>query len=717
MATTPSQGHRDVLSNTLTREAPSSPACPTASAACPVVTCLQRLLVAGPPQAHAYVVLSLAEQLMTLLIEDAPVDVFETILAEAAQAAGDEAELAAVRRQIDVSIRLRALLERYKRRTGVLAALYETAGDLASLRDVEKVLHAIVRRSRQLLQTDVAYLMLIDEERGDTYMRVTDGTVTPDFLYIRLALGVGLGGVVAQTAEPHWTDNYLEDKRYLHVIDEIVDEERLIAILGVPLKVGRRLMGVLFAADRHPRSFAQEEVSLLSSLGAHAAIAIENASLLHETQVAVTRLTEAKGLIEEHSEALERASVMHERLTNLVLAGGDASELACTVAGALRGALLVLGADGRVTARAGTDDDPALDSLTAVDVPDSLPNHDPARAELRQLVARLVREAAASRRSTQAPTGAALARVAPVIAGADHLGSLLFVGPELGEADTRALERAATVTALLWLNQRARDEAENRVRGELLAELLRAPVGDAEAVRRRAELVGVDLGCPLTVMVAVTDGPAVPARVQSEAMLIARDGRGLVTTYGGSVVLLLPGQDEEHLSSASARRLNDVSRTHVTVGAVGPIHELAQLPDAERQARRCAKALVLLGREGQSCTPRQLGVYGLLLSEAGREQVQDFLSTALGPLERYDAQRGTALIQTIDRYFEHDGHVAHAAKSLFVHPNTLYQRLERVDGILGEGWRHGDRALEVRLALRLRRLGSSACSPVDRHDM
>ncbi len=108
---------------------------------------------------HHEGVRSLAEQLMVLLLEDAPIVVFEKALADAAQAADPRngVESAEVRRQIDVAIRLKTLLERYKRRAGELSSLYETAGDLSSLRDLEKVLHAIVRRSRQLLQTDLAY--------------------------------------------------------------------------------------------------------------------------------------------------------------------------------------------------------------------------------------------------------------------------------------------------------------------------------------------------------------------------------------------------------------------------------------------------------------------------------------------------------------------------------------------------------------------------------
>ncbi len=650
---------------------------------------------------------------MTLLLDDVPIDVFEKALADAAQAADarDEVGSAEVRGQIDVAIRLRSLLERHKRRARELAALYETAGDLSSLRDLEKVLHAIVRRSRQLLQTDVAYLMLIDEERGDTYMRVTDRTVSPHFNDIRLPMGIGLGGLVAQTAAPQWTGNYLQDSRYQHAIDAIVDEERLIAILGVPLKIGRRVIGVLFAADRHPRSFSQDEVLLLSSLGAHAAIAIENASLFQETRDALASLTRAKSVIEEHNEALERATGMHERLTNILVAGGGVHDLACTVADVLGGVLMVVDVDGRVAAHACARPGGAAVAGGGPHVPTA----DRASADpLRPEVVSVLDEARSSFRSARAPLDGAVARAAPVMAGGDYLGSLVFVGPELGEADTRSLERAATVTALLRLNERARDEAENRVRGELLTELLRAPVADMESVRRRAELTGVHLDCPVTVLVAITGTPGIAPQVRAEATHLARGVRGLVTTYGGSVVLLVPGGDAAEIAQVAARRLNEASPTAVTVGAAGPLVDLADVSGAERQARRCARALVSLGREGQGGTPQELGIYGLLLSEADREQVRGLLAGTLGALERYDAHRGTALLDTVEQYFEHDGNAASTASSLFVHVNTLYQRLDRVDAVLGPTWRQGDRALEIRLALRLRRLELGARSPATR---
>ncbi len=62
-----------------------------------------------------------------------------------------------------------------------------TARDLA-VRDPGGVLGTIVHRARTLVGTDVTYLTMYDEARGDTYMRATDGSVSVAFQQLRLPL-------------------------------------------------------------------------------------------------------------------------------------------------------------------------------------------------------------------------------------------------------------------------------------------------------------------------------------------------------------------------------------------------------------------------------------------------------------------------------------------------------------------------------------------------
>ncbi len=129
--------------------------------------------------------------------------------------------VAALERAKRLALRVRSEMEGRRRREAELSALFETAHDLAGLRDLDAVLQAIVQRARSLLGTDVAYLTLHDEAEGDTYMRVTEGSVAARFQQLRLGMGEGLGGLVAQTARPYVTPDYFNDERFQHtrVID------------------------------------------------------------------------------------------------------------------------------------------------------------------------------------------------------------------------------------------------------------------------------------------------------------------------------------------------------------------------------------------------------------------------------------------------------------------------------------------------------------------
>jgi hypothetical protein len=106
------------------------------------------------------------------LLAEAPVDVIEQPLRDARAKGLPPEQIARLEEATSLALDLRATLTDRRRRERELSALYETAGDIIGIRDVERVLRAIVRRARRLLNADTAYLTLIDDEQGDTYMRV-----------------------------------------------------------------------------------------------------------------------------------------------------------------------------------------------------------------------------------------------------------------------------------------------------------------------------------------------------------------------------------------------------------------------------------------------------------------------------------------------------------------------------------------------------------------
>jgi transcriptional regulator with GAF, ATPase, and Fis domain len=141
---------------------------------------------------------------LTLLREGAPVADHDALLE--ALVAADPQSAERMRCQHASALQLREQMESQRRREAELAALYDTAGDLTAIRDLDEILGAIVRRARQLLRCDMTYLSLNDHTEGASYMKVTDGALTAEFRTLRLPLGTGLLGLVAQTGEPWFTE-------------------------------------------------------------------------------------------------------------------------------------------------------------------------------------------------------------------------------------------------------------------------------------------------------------------------------------------------------------------------------------------------------------------------------------------------------------------------------------------------------------------------------
>jgi DNA-binding PucR family transcriptional regulator len=593
----------------------------------------------------------------------------------------DGDELAELERLKLLALQVREAFAARRRRESELSALFDTAGDLAALRSVDSVLTAIVRRARQLLGTDASYLTLHDRARGDTYMRVTEGSVSARFQALRLPMGAGLGGLVAQTAAPYATASYFTDARFRHT-DEINDgvlDEGLVAILGVPLIRGSQVIGVLFAADRAERTFDRSEVALLGSLAAHAAIALDNARLLEETRAALDELSAASRELRAHTASVERAAGAHDRFVDVVLRGGGVEDVAAAVTEALGGRITVLDEEGRVTPADPSDDDPELPP-------------DPAGAlTLARSTGRTVREGDWW--------------IAAVTVGSELMGGLVLHRDEvLSDADQRILERAALVTALLLLIRRTAGEAESRVRGELLEELLTSPGRDPDGLRERARRLGADLDRPQAVVTARVEERH-RSRALAAATHLAAVRGGLAGAHDGAVVVCLPDIDAGTAAATVCRELTGAGAGTVTAGGAGPVSGPGAVPAAQAEAARCAATLVALGREGGSAGAAELGFFGLLVGE-GRD-VRSFVAATLAPVLEYDARRGTDLVGTLQAYFDASGSPARAAGRLRVHVNTVTQRLDRVGRLLGKDWSAPDRALEVQLALRLHGLAAA----------
>lgn len=614
---------------------------------------------------------------LEMLLAGASREDLDLVVAEAEVSGGTPEQLADLREQHALAMRIHVQMERQRSREAELSALYETARDLTAIRDLDAILAAIVRRARQLLHADMTYLSLNDEQEGASYMKVTDGALTAEFRELRLPLGTGLLGLVAQAGAPYFTEDYQADERFVHrdYIDSAVAGEQIRAILGVPLTVEGKVIGALLAVHRTVRPFPAGEVALLTSFAAHAAVALENARLFEQARAAVAAADEANAQLRARSEATERAAQAHDLLTDVLLAGGGVVEVADVLAEVLGGRLAVYDDEGRLIAGEGS---------TAGGV------------EERDHLEEAIERARASGRCTRTDDGS---WVAVAAAGEEHLGTLVLHTTEpMDLPERRTLERGALVTALVLLFRRTEAEAESRVRGELLSDLVSGRDLDPERLRERARQQGADLDGGLAVAVAepLEEGPE--QQVARVAGNLARELQGLGGTVDGLAVVLAP---EEPLRLAETLR---GLLGGATVGVAPCAGGAEGVTGAWHEARQTLTALLRLGRAGEASDPGGLGLARLLLGGNGPGELEEFITRTLGPVLVYDAERGTELAETVEVWLTAGGSLRATAERLHIHANTVSQRLERVGQLLGSHWRDPAHRLDVQLALQMARL-------------
>jgi hypothetical protein len=582
------------------------------------------------------------------------------------------------------------------RRDRELASLYATARSLTALAELDEVLDSIVRHAHDLTGTDFTYLSLLSPE-GDLRLRASQGTISAAFRAARMPRGHGLGGQVIGLRTPVWVRNYMDAAGLEHssTFDGLVDDEGMVALLGVPLLVRGEAIGALFAADRTERSFRAEEIALLTAFADHAATAIDNARLYAASRTALQDLQRAYRTIEDQVATMERAQLVHEALTQVVLTGGGPQDVAHQLAGQLGGTVTVLDRDSvaltpRATPGGEETTDDSVGGGTAL----------PAQSALLHALE-------AARRTGRCATvndGGASHSVATIQADGSFLGALVWRRSEPPDAmEIRTLERATHVMGLLILKENAVADAAERLSGELLTDLLVASPGIGATDRARTRARGIDVDAIDVVLVAEAT-TVTTSEITRRLHVVAQTMNGLAGEHLGRATMLLHGPENAEVVADVHRQLRGLLGRPVTV--IGERVQGTDFTRAFHLASRCSSLARALGRSDTHAMTDDFALYAMLFDVDRNADLDRFITSTIGPLVAYDARRNTDLVSTLSAYFANGGNLAGTARSMHVHLNTLLKRLDRVDLLLGLEVRTGHH-LQLQVAIEMHRLRES----------
>ncbi|HWA65612.1 MAG TPA: GAF domain-containing protein [Mycobacteriales bacterium] len=617
---------------------------------------------------------------LEVLAGGADVAVIEEHRARLLAAAKDEAGRADVERAANQALRLHAQLREHRQRLAELGALHELTLRLAGVRNLDALLQDIVTEARRLLDVDVAYLAL--REPDDSLpIRVTDGSLGPHLRGVVIPPHVGVAGRVVDSGEPVSSIDYLGDAELHHRddVDRIARTEELRTIAGVPMRLRGDIIGVLMIAQRDVRPPSPNEMSMLGSLASFAAIAIDSARQLEDHVRAAAETAAAHEALRVQAEGTARAATLHERLMDVALSGGGVGKVIEALSEVVQG--VVAFADESDVVVAAAQDGKPVAGVTVREVDGAAPS-----TTFRPL----------AQRHTYLADGLT---TVPVASADSYFGALQVATDDgLDDVARRLLERSALTIALVVASERAVSDAERRTSAEVLEQLLTRRIEDLPGFTRRARSLGLDVTARHVVAVAAVEANrALPVLVGLERH--AQDHGGLAARLGGQVVAVVRSDDLDEARAAIA-----AIAPRTTIGVAGPVAGPDALKQSYDDAAACASVLTALGRDGECAGPEDFGPYRFLLARAGRQDVGRFIERTIGPLIEHDANRGAELVKTADIFLAAGRQHAAASAELNIHPNTLYQRLQRISRLLGEGWRFGDRALDMQMALRLHRL-------------
>jgi signal transduction histidine kinase len=202
-----------------------------------------------------------------------------------------------------------------------LHRLVELSVTLNSTLDLNALLQLITSTASELLECEGASILLYDEKNPRLYFAAATGSDPAQLAQIPVPIENSLAGTIFRTNQHIILNDVEQDPRHYSLVSDHL-KFKVKSLLGVPMPIKDRTVGVLEAINKRNGAFNERDARLLSVTAAHAAIAINNARLLHTTQQALDKVKEANEL---KSNFLSLAS--HELRTPLGIIIGYSSLL------------------------------------------------------------------------------------------------------------------------------------------------------------------------------------------------------------------------------------------------------------------------------------------------------------------------------------------------------------------------------------------------------
>jgi PucR family transcriptional regulator, purine catabolism regulatory protein len=303
------------------------------------------------------------------------------------------------------------------------------------------------------------------------------------------------------------------------------------------------------------------------------------------------------------------------------------------------------------------------------------------------------------------------AAIAPITDNREILGYLLLAksGP-IADLDLLALDHACTVCALELIKRQAVSDAEQRLKADFLAELLRGNPNHLPAQLERAAALDIDESRLHTVAVVEVESESAehgpPAWHAIEQSLALRNVKFLAKQGLGATLVLIEHDVDDDLRRLMREAAANVSGPQaVRIGLGEAKDDLELLSDSTREAYVAARFGSVLHEYAGVAAFADLAPYRLFIDM--QQQGMDlsaYFRGALAPL--LDKPQ---LLKTLDMLLWNNMNLKFTAEALYIHRHTLKYRLQKIERETGHELANPHQRFELQTALIAYKVQEAAC--------
>ncbi len=619
--------------------------------------------------------------------------------------------------------------------------LNEVISTVGSTLKLDEVLGHLVDIVARAISCHAVFFYLYDKDRECLTLASTSKQYKKLVGKIELALGEGITGWVGMHLQPViLKEAAMNDPRFRYFPE--LEEEKFQSTMTVPIIAkDRHLIGVITLHTIAPYEFTEQHQTFLINTAALVAGAIENAQLYENTQRKLNILTTLSVM----SQTISSGLYLDEMLRSLATLTVQIIEADLCVI------MLMDQAKGHLTVRASS---PNLNERALSFQPIDVDRH--VWEKLRDFSTRgQIPEMSAHAFERLNPLKDSQYKTllsAPMIAGTEHLGLINCYFSKTRRhtsEDQTLLSTISNQIAMAIKNSHLVDmlAQKNLVKG-FFDDLMYGAYDSEDSLRQRANFIGCDLTKSHTVaMIEIAhldesdsdeDGhskiSAASGRPFAETLLQTEEDRLMLhkricgqirrriqDNYPGSVLY-----EHENLLTCimclskdpTAARLKtwlrDLARQmraeHGIRLSIGIGNQCQSISDYRRGFAEANEALQMgqtLDRDGGVTHFNDLGVYRYLYKIARMDDLRDIYQDQVARIATYDRRKGTDLLDTLETYLECAGNLTKTSNRLFVHRNTLIQRLERLQSLCDIDLQERSNWLTLQVAIKVFKLRSS----------